>query len=62
MASCIHCGGNLVWQNDFDFEDCGYDGCGVVTFWHCSQCGAEIEVKLPLRPLPTEEEEDEDEV
>ena len=40
MYECFHCGCRaVVWDADFDFEDFGYDGEGVV-------CGAEIEYRV----------------
>lgn len=37
---CGFCGGKLIWQNDFDAEDLGYDKEGIVTYYTCSECGA----------------------
>ena len=37
------------------FEDCGYEGNGIVQFCHCENCGAEIEYRIPL-----DDEESED--
>ena len=55
---CFHCCTNSVsWDNDFDFEDMGYEGEGIVHICHCSNCGAEIEYRIPLG----DPEEDEDE-
>ena len=42
---CFLCGGRCIWQNDFDLEDCGYEGQGIVHFYTCSKCGAEYEVR-----------------
>lgn len=36
--------GMLIWKSDFSFEDVGYEGDGIVTFYECDACGAEIEV------------------
>ena len=32
-----------VWQSDFDAEDVGFDAPGIVKYFTCSNCGAEIE-------------------
>lgn len=40
---CWFCGGNLVWQNDFSFEDYGVDGDGIVAVLCCAECNAHIE-------------------
>lgn len=43
---CWHCREELIWQGDFNFEDYGFDGEGVVTALSCSSCEAEVEVYL----------------
>lgn len=44
MYECFHCGAKAVcWENDFDFEDYGMGGNGIVHVCHCSNCGADIE-------------------
>lgn len=49
MFTCFHCGQqSVVWQNNFSYKKCGYDGEGIVQFFHCSHCGAEIEYCIPL--------------
>jgi len=46
---CFHCGHHTVtWNSDFDFEDMGYEGQGIVHLCHCSNCGAEIEYRIPI--------------
>lgn len=38
------CGGELVWDNDYDlcdFCDVEEDDGGIVTIWSCSRCGRE---------------------
>ena len=46
MPNCIICGEQLIWQNDFDWEDYGREGEGIVSVWICSKCGAEHEVYI----------------
>lgn len=47
MFQCFHCGTNsVVWQNDFTFDDVGYDGNGIVQFLTYMHCGAEIEYRI----------------
>lgn len=49
MYQCFHCGEYaVIWQSDFTFEDCGYEGEGIVHFCVCSNCGAEIEYRIPV--------------
>lgn len=65
---CFHCGKNTVcWDSDCDFDDLGivmtddddnYTTEGIVHLCHCSNCGAEIEYRIPI----FEEEDDDEEV
>ena len=48
VYECFHCGQRSVyWQNDFTFEDYGYEGEGIVHVCHCGNCGADIEYYVP---------------
>ena len=48
METCFNCGeDSVIWDNDYDFEDMGYEGKGIVHCYHCFNCGAEIEVRVP---------------
>lgn len=45
MYQCFHCLQNtVVWDSDYDLEDFGMEGSGVVHVCHCTNCGAEIHV------------------
>lgn len=47
MYECFHCGcRTVIWDADFDFEDFGYEGEGIVHTCHCTNCGAEIEYRI----------------
>lgn len=49
MFECFHClHKTLVWECDYNFEDFGYDGEGIVQILHCCNCGAEVEYRIPL--------------
>lgn len=49
MYECFHCGcQSVIWDSDFDFEDFGYEGEGIVHICHCTNCGAEIEYRIPI--------------
>lgn len=51
MYECFHClSRSVVWDCDYDFEDFGYEGEGIVQMCHCENCGAEIEYRVPLNP------------
>ena len=44
MFECFHCLARaVIWDADFDFEDYGIEGVGIVQHLHCTNCGAEIE-------------------
>ena len=47
---CWHCRENLVWNNDYSYEDYGLENEGIVTVLHCSNenCNAYVEVHLDL--------------
>lgn len=47
MFQCFHClHQSLIWDNDYSFEDFGYEGDGIVQILHCSNCGAEVEYRI----------------
>lgn len=49
MYECFHCGNqSVIWDGDFDFEDYGLDGDGIVHHCHCTECGAEIDYYIRL--------------
>ena len=49
MYTCYHCGADAVVQDsDFTFEDYNYEGDGLVCVYHCNNCGAYIEYKIPM--------------
>ena len=51
MYQCFHClSYSVCWDADFDFEDFGYEGEGIVHMCHCENCGAEIEYRVPINP------------
>ena len=44
MYECINCGQKaVIWKADHAFEDLGIEGEGIVHFYECQNCGAEIE-------------------
>ena len=51
MFECFHClCRSLVWQNDYDASDFGYDWEGIVQILRCANCGAEVEYRVPNNP------------
>lgn len=49
LFECFFCSHRaLIWQRDYDFEDFGYEGEGIVQILHCANCGADVEYKVPF--------------
>lgn len=55
MYECFHCCTRaVIWDADFDYEDYGLEGVGIIHECHCENCGArityyiDIEVDLEL--------------
>lgn len=49
MYECFHCGArSVIWDCDYNFEDFGYEGEGLVQICHCKNCGAEIEYRIQI--------------
>jgi len=42
---CLNCSGTLIWMNDFDLAELteNPDDKGIVTFFSCRDCGAQVE-------------------
>lgn len=40
MGKCPLCGGELIWNSDFTFEDYALEGEGIVSVWMCAECRA----------------------
>ncbi len=43
---CWLCGGKLIWGCDYDPEDYGYEGVGIIATLTCSSCGADVTYML----------------
>lgn len=44
MYECFHCGEKaVIWDSDYNPEDIGIEGNGVVHMCHCTNCKAEIQ-------------------
>ena len=52
---CWHCNSEVIWGGDFDFEDYGMDGEGIVSNLTCSNCKAYYECYLDLEEESNEE-------
>ena len=58
--NCWHCGSEVIWGGDFDFEDYGMDGEGIVSNLSGSNCKAYYECYLDLGEESNEERKEED--
>ena len=57
MYQCFHCLADaVIWDSDFDFQDYGLEGEGIIHVCHCTNCGAEIEYRIPIDNDDGEEE------
>jgi|TARA_R110000824_G_scaffold24840_4_gene86966 hypothetical protein len=45
---CWHCNHEVIWGGDFDYEDYGMEGDGIVSNLSCSKCPATYEICLPI--------------
>ena len=54
---CWHCNSEVIWGGDFDFEDYGMDGEGIVSNLSCSNCKAFYECYLDLEEESNGEKE-----
>ncbi len=52
--NCWHCGNEMIWGGDHSFEECGYEGEGIISNFSCQGCPAIAFVHVPFE----EEEED----
>ena len=57
MYQCFHCGAQaVILDADFDYDDYGLEGQGIVHHCHCTECGAQIEYYIPIPDDDTEEQ------
>lgn len=43
---CWYCGGRLIWNSDFNYDEVYGEGDGIVTFLRCMKCGADVTYAL----------------
>ena len=48
MVNCYNCKSEMIWGNDFDFDECGYEGEGVVKCFNCPRCETYAEFVVPF--------------
>jgi len=40
MINCLLCGAEMIWCDEYTFENLGMEGTGVVTNLKCTECSA----------------------
>lgn len=45
---CVSCSGEMVWQNDFSYDDYCIGGDGIVSVYFCNECGCMANFYIPL--------------
>ena len=43
MTDCWYCGGQIVWDSDYNYDEVFGEGEGIVTMLHCPKCGAIVQ-------------------
>lgn len=43
---CYFCGEQMVYQNDWNYDDIFGDGEGIVSVWSCPHCNSEAQFSL----------------
>lgn len=48
FSMCSYCKAinSLVWQSDFSYDEVFGEGEGIVSFYTCNSCGAEVQYSL----------------
>ena len=47
MVSCCNCNSEMIWQKNFNFDECEYEGEGMVTCFICPVCDTYAEFVIP---------------
>ena len=47
MVKCYNCESDMIWRHDFNFNEVGYEGDGVVTSFICPACDTYAEFGIP---------------
>lgn len=42
FCSCCKKENTLVWESDFNYDEVYGEGEGIVTYYHCSNCGVQV--------------------
>ena len=49
FKDCPFCGKpTIIWDNDYDLQDVGYEDNGILSEYHCMNCNAWFEIGVPL--------------
>ena len=57
--NCYHCQSLLIWGGDFNYEDYGLEGEGLVSNLSCPKCHTAVDVWHPSEKLIKEYEDHE---
>ena len=49
MVECYNCRTEMIWGNDFSFEDFAYEGECVVSSFTCPTCDTYAEFVVPIK-------------
>ena len=49
MVKCYACESEMIWGNDFSFEDYGHEGEGIVSCFSCPECDTYAEFYTPIK-------------
>ena len=52
--NCPTCKCQMCWGSDCSFDDIGYEGKGIVSFYECLNCGTSVEVCVPENGINTD--------
>lgn len=47
MVLCYNCSSDMIWGNDFHFDELGYEGEGTVACFTCPKCDTYAEFVIP---------------
>lgn len=50
FKDCPFCGEpTIIWDNDYDLQDVGYEEEGILSEYHCMNCNAWFEFGVPFQ-------------
>lgn len=49
--TCPRCNTQMIWGNDFDFEDYGYEGEGIIGVYTCATHACNVDTVTIETPI-----------